>query len=63
MVYAQRIARAGEGPLKRGTAHLFYPLMQHVGRIHIPPDTGDFRLLSRRAVEALQRVSRSTIAS
>jgi glycosyltransferase involved in cell wall biosynthesis len=54
VVYAQRIARAGEGPLKRGTAHLFYMLMQHVGRIHIPPDTGDFRLLSRRAVDALR---------
>ena len=48
------IARAGEGSLKRGTAHLFYALMQHVGRIHIPRDTGDFRLLSRRAVEALR---------
>lgn len=54
VVYAQRIARVGEGPLKRGTAHLFYMLMQHVGRIHIPPDTGDFRLLSRRAVDALR---------
>ena len=28
--------------------------MQHVGRIHIPRDTGDFRLLSRRAVDALR---------
>lgn len=55
VVYAQRIARAGEGALKRGTAHLFYLLMQHVGRIHIPPDTGDYRLLSRRAVEALRQ--------
>jgi glycosyltransferase involved in cell wall biosynthesis len=54
VVYAQRTARAGEGPLKRGSARLFYLLMQHVGRIHIPPDTGDFRLLSRRAVEALR---------
>ena len=54
VVYGQRTARAGEGPLKRGTAHLFYLLMQHVGRTHIPPDTGDFRLLSRRAVEALR---------
>ena len=54
VVYAQRTSRPGEGPLKRGTAHLFYLLMQHVGRIHIPPDTGDFRLLSRRAVEALR---------
>lgn len=55
VVYAQRIARTGEGALKRGTAHLFYLLMQHVGRIHIPPDTGDYRLLSRRAVEALRQ--------
>ena len=54
VVYGQRSTRAGEGPVKRGTAHLFYLLMQHVGRIHIPPDTGDFRLLSRRAVEALR---------
>jgi glycosyltransferase involved in cell wall biosynthesis len=54
VVYAQRVSRAGEGPLKRGTARLFYLLMQKVGRIHIPPDTGDFRLLSRRAVEALR---------
>jgi polyisoprenyl-phosphate glycosyltransferase len=54
VVYAQRVARAGEGPAKRGTARLFYLLMQHVGRIHIPPDTGDFRLLSRRAVDALR---------
>jgi glycosyltransferase involved in cell wall biosynthesis len=54
VVYGQRTARAGEGPLKRGTARLFYLLMQHVGRIHIPADTGDFRLLSRRAVEALR---------
>ncbi len=54
VVYAQRVARIGDGPLKRGTARLFYVLMQRVGRIHIPPDTGDFRLLSRRAVEALR---------
>ena len=54
VVYAQRVARVGEGLLKRGTARLFYALMQHVGRIHIPPDTSDFRLLSRRAVEALR---------
>ncbi|MEK0083598.1 glycosyltransferase family 2 protein [Benzoatithermus flavus] len=55
VVYAQRIARAGESWLKRATAHLFYRLMQHVGRVHLPPDTGDYRLLSRRAVEALNQ--------
>ena len=55
VVYAQRLLRAGETCSKRATARLFYLLMQHVGRIHIPPDTGDFRLLSRRAVEALRQ--------
>ena len=54
VVYAQRKERAGEALSKRATAHLFYLLMQHVGRIHIPRDTGDFRLLSRRAVDALR---------
>ena len=53
VVYAQRTARAGEGWAKRTNARLFYRLMQHVGRIHIPADTGDYRLLSRRAVDAL----------
>lgn len=55
VVYAQRVARAGESWTKRLTARLFYMLMQHVGRVHIPPDTGDFRLLSRRAVDALNQ--------
>ena len=54
IVYAQRRVRAGETASKRATARLFYLLMQHVGRVHIPRDTGDFRLLSRRAVEALR---------
>ena len=54
IVYAQRRERAGETLSKRTTARLFYLLMQHVGRVHIPRDTGDFRLLSRRAVEALR---------
>ena len=55
VVYAQRTARPGESWPKRLTARLFYALMQHVGRVHIPPDTGDFRLLSRRAVDALSQ--------
>ena len=54
VVHAQPRDRAGETLSKRTTARLFYLLMQHVGRVHIPRDTGDFRLLSRRAVEALR---------
>ena len=54
MVYAQRVARAGESWLKKKTASWFYRLMQHVGEIPIPPDTGDYRLLSRRTVDAIR---------
>ncbi|NOX76321.1 MAG: glycosyltransferase family 2 protein [Gammaproteobacteria bacterium] len=53
VVYAQRTSRAGESAFKKATAHLFYRLMQRLSRVHIPPDTGDYRLLSRRAVTAL----------
>lgn len=53
VVYAKRTAREGENFLKRATAHAFYRIMQHIGRVKIPSDTGDFRLLSRRAVDSL----------
>ncbi|MBW8269190.1 glycosyltransferase family 2 protein [Caldovatus aquaticus] len=57
VVYAQRTARHGEGWFKRLTAAAFYRLMQHVGgRVELPKDTGDFRLMSRRAVDALLRL-------
>lgn len=57
VVYAQRLQRDGESFLKKSTARLFYQLMQRVGRVKIPEDTGDFRLLSRRAVEALNTLN------
>ena len=53
MVYAQRRARDGDSWLKRRTAHSFYRLMQSVGRVKLPADTGDYRLMSRRVVVAL----------
>ncbi len=53
MVYAQRRVREGESWLKRGTADAFYRMMQRVGRIRLPRNTGDFRLMSRRTVDAL----------
>ncbi|XOZ33029.1 glycosyltransferase family 2 protein [Halomonadaceae bacterium KBTZ08] len=55
-VYGQRTERHGETWVKRGTARAFYRLMQGVGRFSIPEDTGDFRLLSRRSVEALRQI-------
>ncbi|MDD3517099.1 MAG: glycosyltransferase family 2 protein [Chromatiales bacterium] len=53
VAYAKRTAREGESWLKRATARAFYGVIQHVGRVRIPENTGDFRLLSRRAVDAL----------
>jgi glycosyltransferase involved in cell wall biosynthesis len=56
MVYAQRRARAGETWMKRATAAWFYRLMEHLGRVQMPRNTGDFRLMSRRVVDALQQM-------
>ncbi len=53
VVFAQRRMREGETWLKRTTAGAFYRLMQRVGQVTLPSDTGDFRLMSRRAVDAL----------
>jgi glycosyltransferase involved in cell wall biosynthesis len=56
VVYGKRVVRDGETMLKRVTAHLFYRFMQGATRINMPEDTGDFRLLSRRAVNALKQL-------
>lgn len=53
VVYAQRIAREGETFVKKLTASAFYRVIRRVSGIEIPKDTGDFRLMSRRAVAAL----------
>jgi glycosyltransferase involved in cell wall biosynthesis len=56
VVYARRIARDGESFLKKTTAKLFYYILRRISRIEIPEDTGDFRLLSRRAVDSLKQL-------
>lgn len=53
VVYAQRTVREGETWVKKATAKLFYKIMRRVSRVDVPSDTGDFRLLSRRALDAL----------
>lgn len=53
VVYARRTQRDEESTLKKATAFSFYRIMQKIGDVKIPADTGDFRLLSRRAVDAL----------
>jgi len=56
VVYAKRISREGESLLKKATSKLFYRLMQQISGVKIPEDTGDFRLLSRRAVDSLKQM-------
>jgi glycosyltransferase involved in cell wall biosynthesis len=55
-VYAKRRSRQGESWLKKMTSKVFYTTLQSVTRIPIQKDTGDFRLLDRRAVEALKQI-------
>ncbi len=56
VVYAQRAKRQGETWFKLVTAAVFYRLIQRLASIDIPTDTGDFRLLDRKAVLALRRL-------
>jgi dolichol-phosphate mannosyltransferase len=53
IVYGVRKSRAGETAFKRATAHGFYRLLSRATEVEIPLDTGDFRLMSRRALNAL----------
>jgi len=53
MVYGQRRNRHGDPALKRVTAGGFYRLLDRLSDVEIPREVGDFRLLSRRAVDAL----------
>lgn len=55
-VHGTRIARAGDGVFKRATAHGFYRLIGRLSKTPIPRDTGDFRLLSPRALAALRQL-------
>jgi polyisoprenyl-phosphate glycosyltransferase len=55
VVYAVRRTRPGESRFKLFTARLFYRIINRLTRIAIPLDAGDFRLMSRRVVDALRR--------
>jgi glycosyltransferase involved in cell wall biosynthesis len=59
VVYAQRFKREGETVIKKITAKLFYQVIRNLSQPKIPADTGDFRLLSRRAVDALIQIKES----
>ncbi len=56
VIAMRRRHRSGESWFKRGCAHLFYRLLSRLSEFPIPEDTGDFRLLSRRVVDAIKRL-------
>jgi glycosyltransferase involved in cell wall biosynthesis len=53
VAYGKRIDRRGESKMKILTAKWFYRVLNYLSDVEIPEDVGDFRLLSRRAVDAL----------
>lgn len=55
-IFGTRVFREGESWLKRSAAHAFYRVIRRLSRTPIPADTGDFRLLSPRVVQALQQL-------
>ena len=58
-VYARRRSRKGESFLKKLTSWGFYRTLQSMTKIEIQKDTGDFRLLDRRCVEAIKQMRES----
>lgn len=53
VVYARRARRDGETAFKKATSWLFYRLLNKLTDVYIPPDTGDFRLMDRKVVDAV----------
>lgn len=54
-VYAQRISRKGESWLKKKTSSWYYKILAYMSSVPIQKDTGDFRMLSNKAVVALKQ--------
>ena len=59
VVYGLREEREGETVFKRATAWLFYRFFNHMTDVQAPRDTGDFRLVSRRVLDAYRRFGES----
>lgn len=58
-VYAKRNSRKGETFLKKFTSKMYYKVLQKLTNVEIQKDTGDFRLLDRRCVNALKKLRES----
>jgi glycosyltransferase involved in cell wall biosynthesis len=57
VVYAMRTSREGETLIKRAVSYFGYTVINRLSDVQIPRNTGDFRIMSRRVVEELRRLS------
>ena len=60
VVYAVRRERTGQGFLSRLQAHAFYWLFEKLSEVHMPREVGDFRLLDRKVVDAINAMPERT---
>jgi glycosyltransferase involved in cell wall biosynthesis len=56
VVFAKRSSRASDSIVKRKTAHWFYNLFNRLSEVDIPENVGDYRLMSRRVLDAIKRL-------
>ncbi|MGJ8662568.1 MAG: glycosyltransferase family 2 protein [Marinicella sp.] len=56
VVFATRKVRHGESVVKKTTANMFYRIINSMSKIDIPKDTGDYRLMSKRAYQAVNKL-------
>jgi polyisoprenyl-phosphate glycosyltransferase len=56
VVYAVRTSRPGETPLRNWVISAYYRLFYHLSDVHVPVDTGDFRLMDKKIVNSLKDV-------
>jgi polyisoprenyl-phosphate glycosyltransferase len=57
VVYAMRASREGETLIKRAVSYFGYTVINRLSDVQIPRNTGDFRIMSRRVIEELRRLS------
>src|SRR5260370_32594135 len=59
VVYAKRSSREGETLIKKVVSYFGYSVINRLSDVEIPRNTGDFRIMSRRVIEGLRRLSQT----
>ncbi len=61
IVYGQRTKRLNESWLKKATSRAFYPIFKYLTHVDLPPNVGDFCLISRKALDCFKQLPEKTI--